>query len=85
MKDTPYFEQARLLLRYLPTLSVADCFALKGGTAINLFVRDLPRLSVGIDLAYLPLSTREAALAETRDSLTRMVRRAPATRQRRTG
>lgn len=72
MKDTPYFEQARLLLRYLPTLSVADCFALKGGTAINLFVRDLPRLSVDIDLAYLPLSTREAALAETRDALARM-------------
>ena len=60
MKDTSYFEQARLLLRYLPALSAVNCFALKGGTAINLFVRDLPRLSVDIDLAYLPLSAREA-------------------------
>ncbi len=72
MRETPYFEQASLLLRYLPALSVADCFALKGGTAINLFVRDFPRLSVDIDLAFLPLSTREAALAETRDALARM-------------
>ncbi len=70
--DTRYFEQARLLLRYLPSLASVDCFALKGGTAINLFVRDLPRLSVDIDLAYLPLSQREDALAETRDALGRM-------------
>ncbi len=70
--DTRYFEQARLLLRYLPALSSVDCFALKGGTAINLFVRDLPRLSVDIDLAYLPLSQREDALAGTRDALRRM-------------
>lgn len=76
MKDTPYFEQARLLLRYLPALSAVNCFALKGGTAINLFVRDLPRLSVDIDLAYLPLSAREAALAETRDALARMAAQA---------
>ena len=76
MKHTPYFEQARLLLRYLPALSVANCFALKGGTAINLFVRDLPRLSVDIDLAYLPLSQREQALSETRDALARMATQA---------
>jgi predicted nucleotidyltransferase component of viral defense system len=72
VKDTPYFEQARLLLRYLPALSVADCFALKGGTAINLFVRNLPRLSVDIDLAYLPLTERAHALAETHNALARM-------------
>lgn len=72
MKDTPYFEQARLLLRYLPALSSVDCFALKGGTAINLFVRDLPRLSVDIDLAFLPLSSRQDALAQTRTALAGM-------------
>lgn len=76
MKDTRYFEQARLLLRYLPALSAVDCFALKGGTAINLFVRDMPRLSVDIDLAYLPLSEREDALAETRNALARMAAKA---------
>lgn len=37
-------------------------FALKGGTAINFFVRDMPRLSVDIDLTYLPVNDREAAL-----------------------
>ena len=33
-------------------------FALKGGTALNLFVRDLPRFSVDIDLTYLPIESR---------------------------
>lgn len=70
--DARYLDQARLLLRYLPALSSVDCFALKGGTAINLFVRDLPRLSVDIDLAFLPLSPRESALIEIRDALAKM-------------
>jgi hypothetical protein len=74
--DARYFEQVRLLLRWLPALSAVDCFALKGGTAINLFVRDLPRLSVDIDLAFLPLSSREEALAMTRDALAAMAERA---------
>ncbi len=39
-------------------------FALKGGTAINLFVRDMPRLSVDIDLTYLPLTDRPTALRD---------------------
>jgi predicted nucleotidyltransferase component of viral defense system len=39
------------------------CFALKGGTAINLFVRDMPRLSVDIDLTYLPVEDRATSLA----------------------
>lgn len=38
-------------------------FALKGGTAINLFVRDLPRLSVDLDLVFLDHTLpREQAL-----------------------
>lgn len=44
-------------------------FALKSGTAINLFVRDLPRLSVDIDLTYLPLDNRDAALTAIEDGL----------------
>lgn len=48
----------------LPFVARERCFALKGGTAINLFVRDLPRLSVDIDLAYLPVGERAAALRE---------------------
>ncbi|WP_373683252.1 MULTISPECIES: nucleotidyl transferase AbiEii/AbiGii toxin family protein [Rhizobium] len=42
---------------------------MKGGTAINLFYRDFPRLSVDIDLTYLPLKPRDESLAEmTRSS-----------------
>jgi len=52
--DPRYDVQVRLLLRCLPEISRYPCFALKGGTAINLFVRDLPRISVDIDLTYLP-------------------------------
>src|SRR5690348_9576010 len=74
--DARYLEQVRLLLRWLPALPAADCFALKGGTAINLFVRDLPRLSVDIDLAFLPLLPREASLAMTRNALAAMAERA---------
>ena len=57
-----YRAQVRLLLRLLPIVADEKCFALKGGTAINLFVRDLPRLSVDIDLIYLPMHGRREAL-----------------------
>lgn len=59
-----YQRQVRLLLWLLPIVAREDCFALKGGTAINLFVRDLPRLSVDIDLMYLPMHGRKQALTE---------------------
>lgn len=61
--DSPYFRQVRLLVRSLPHVAAERCFALKGGTAINLFVRELPRLSVDIDLAYLPVADRDTSLA----------------------
>jgi predicted nucleotidyltransferase component of viral defense system len=60
--NNPFIEQARLLVRLLPSVAKQDCFALKGGTAINLFLRDMPRLSVDIDLAYLPIEDREVSL-----------------------
>jgi len=59
-----YRRQAALLVRTLPLVAVETCFALKGGTAINLFVRDMPRLSVDIDLTYLPVADRKASLQE---------------------
>jgi len=58
-----YERQVRLLMRLIPIAAREDCFALKGGTAINLFMRDLPRLSVDIDLMYLPMDARPEALA----------------------
>lgn len=50
----PYYDQLRLLVQLLSYVRREECFALKGGTAINLFFRDLPRYSVDIDLTYLP-------------------------------
>jgi predicted nucleotidyltransferase component of viral defense system len=61
--NSPFFKQVRLLVALLPHVSHQRCFALKGGTALNLFVRDLPRLSVDIDLAYVPVEDRETSLA----------------------
>jgi predicted nucleotidyltransferase component of viral defense system len=57
-----FTEQVRLLVTVLPHVARQGCFALKGGTAINLFIRDLPRLSVDIDLAYVPVEDRAASL-----------------------
>lgn len=59
-----YENQVRLVLKILPFLLKADVFALKGGTAINFFVRDFPRLSVDIDLTYLPVKNRADSLKE---------------------
>jgi len=71
----PRFEsQVRLLLRCLPEISRHTCFALKGGTAINLFFRDLPRISVDIDLAFLPLKPRDEALDEIDTELRSLAR-----------
>ena len=73
MKDSPYFRQAELILRAMPHVAAESCFALKGGTAINLFVRNLPRLSVDIDLAYLPVEEpRETALSNISEALGRI-------------
>lgn len=57
-----YLAQVELLLKILPVINQQECFALKGGTAINLFIRDMPRLSVDIDLTYLPIEPREIFL-----------------------
>ena len=53
--DNRYAERVKLLVEILPTLAEEKRFALKGGTAINLFEHDLPRLSVDIDLTWLPV------------------------------
>lgn len=69
MKDTAYFAQTQLLLQVLPYVALDKDFALKGGTAINLFIRDMPRLSVDIDLTYLPLENRENTLQKISEKL----------------
>ena len=67
-----YRRQVGLLIRALPFVAEEKSFALKGGTAINLFVRDLPRLSVDIDLVYLPVKERAQSLAEISAALRRI-------------
>lgn len=67
-----YLAQVDLLLEVLPVLNKFDCFALKGGTAINLFIRNMPRLSVDIDLAYLPIEPRHIFLENMTAQLTEM-------------
>ena len=70
-----YVERVRLLLGVLPGIAVENIFALKGGTAINLFYRDMPRLSVDIDLTYLPVGDREASLKDIDETLSRIMNR----------
>lgn len=71
-RDTVFFRQAELLLRVLPFINEEKSFALKGGTAINFFLRDLPRLSIDIDLTYLPINDRETALRDIDKTLLRI-------------
>ncbi len=63
-RNNIYYRQVQLLMQVLPFVAKQECFALKGGTAINLFVREFPRLSVDIDLVYLPIKGRDEALKE---------------------
>lgn len=67
-----YRKQVALLVKALPHVAKEECFALKGGTAINLFIRNLPRLSVDIDLTYLPVKDRSQSLSEIDASLKRI-------------
>lgn len=68
-RQSHYYRQVQLLLQIIPFVAQHDCFALKGGTAINLFVRDFPRLSVDIDLVFLPMMDRQEALQTIKDNL----------------
>lgn len=68
MKDA-YKRQVALLLNVLPEVAKEKCFALHGGTAINLFVRNMPRLSVDIDLTYTVIEDRETSFANIINAL----------------
>jgi predicted nucleotidyltransferase component of viral defense system len=68
--DRAYADTVRLLLTAAPDVFANDIFAMKGGTAINLFVQDMPRLSVDIDVVYTPWEIpREQALKAISDEL----------------
>lgn len=72
MKNTLYFRRANLLLELMPHIRREEEFGLKGGTAINFFYRNLPRLSVDVDLTYLPILDRTESLQNISSALLRI-------------
>uniref|UniRef100_UPI0028E92EAB nucleotidyl transferase AbiEii/AbiGii toxin family protein n=1 Tax=Prevotella koreensis TaxID=2490854 RepID=UPI0028E92EAB len=61
INSSVYARKVELLLRLIPIVMDEEVFAIHGGTAINLFLKDLPRYSVDIDLTYIPLFDRETS------------------------
>ena len=57
-----YAQKVELLLRLVPIVMEEEVFAVHGGSAINLFLKNLPRYSVDIDLTYIPLADRLTSL-----------------------
>ena len=67
--------QVALTLDVLPEVSREDCFAMHGGTAINLFVRDMPRLSFDIDLTFVPVADRDSSFKTINTALSAIEKR----------
>lgn len=72
MINLSYKNQVKLLLDVLPEVAKENCFALHGGTAINLFIRNLERISVDIDLTYVPIENRDDSLKNIAEALQRI-------------
>lgn len=72
--EDKYRVQVALLVDILPYVAKEKCFALKGGTAINLFYKDLPRLSVDIDLTYIEFDDRETAYKNINTALENIIK-----------
>ena len=70
MNNNNYHKQVALLISVIPEIALEPRFALHGGTAINLFDRNMPRLSVDIDLTYIPIEDRETSFANISAALT---------------
>lgn len=73
--DDRYLKQATLVVRCIPAIAAEDCFAIKGGTAINLFELNLPRLSVDIDLTFVRIIDRQTSIREINAALRRIAER----------
>jgi len=68
-----YVQTVNLLLEVVPAVFKAPCFAMKGGTAINLFVQDMPRLSVDVDVVFCDHAVdREEAMQQISRELSRI-------------
>ena len=69
INSSVYARKVELLLRLIPIVMDEEVFAIHGGTAINLFLKDLPRYSVDIDLTYIPLFDRETSFDDINSHL----------------
>lgn len=69
MSNNKYHKQVALLISVIPEIALEPRFALHGGTAINLFDRDMPRLSVDIDLTYVPIEGRDVSFKNISEAL----------------
>lgn len=82
MQSQAYRKQVALLLDVLPEVATEKCFAMHGGTAINLFVRNMPRLSVDIDPTYVEIADRADSIAAINAALARIASRLEGRRDR---
>lgn len=67
-----YKKQVGLLIKIIPLIYKIEEFAIHGGTAINLFVRDMPRYSVDIDITFLPINDRDASITQINERLSEL-------------
>lgn len=74
--NNEYARKVEILLRMIPLVTEEGVFAVHGGSAINLFVRNLPRYSVDIDLTYIPLEDRDSSLAHINGHLSSIAAKA---------
>jgi hypothetical protein len=78
MFNPVYARKVKLLLRLMPYVTNEGVFAVHGGTAINLFVKNMLRYSVDIDLTYMPLAGREESLKDINAHLASIAEKAKA-------
>ena len=76
IKSNIYAQKVELLLRLIPIVMEENVFAIHGGTAINLFLKNLPRYSVDIDLTYIPLADRQTSLDDINNHLNSIAEKA---------
>ena len=76
MYNPVFARKVELLLKLMPFVMKEGVFAVHGGTAINLFVKDMPRYSVDIDLTYMPLAGREESLKDINAHLQSIIQHA---------
>lgn len=67
--NSEYAKKVEILLKMIPLVTEEGVFAVHGGSAINLFVSNLPRYSVDIDLTYIPLEDRNSSLLHINEHL----------------